>query len=40
MAVWHDPDAALSTLVGKDPDGMEITAGLALAMLSRTPALV
>ena len=40
VAVWHDPDAALSTLVGKDPDGMEITAGLALAMLSRTPALV
>jgi hypothetical protein len=36
---WHDPGAAPSTLVGDDPDGLEITAGLALASLSLIPAL-
>ncbi|MEO1039544.1 MAG: MaoC family dehydratase [Pseudomonadota bacterium] len=36
---WHDPGASLSTLVGDDPDGLEITAGLALASLTRTLAL-
>lgn len=36
---WHDPGAPASTLVGDDPDGLELAAGLALASLSFTPAL-
>ena len=36
---WHDPGSDRAALVGDDPDGLEIAAGLALANLSRTPAL-